>query len=39
LGERYGAATAGSGIMRGTSLPDFAELALACGCDPVADPA
>lgn len=33
LGERHGAATPGSGIMRGTSLaPDFAELALECGC-------
>ncbi|GAB7003901.1 prenyltransferase [Nocardioides sp. AN3] len=33
LGERYGAATPGSGIMRGTSLaPDFPELALECGC-------
>ena len=33
LGERYGAATAGSGIMRGTSLPpDFAEIGLECGC-------
>jgi hypothetical protein len=40
LGERYGGATAGSGIMRGTSLaPDFAELALECGCAPVSDPA
>ncbi|MEP9383527.1 prenyltransferase [Nocardioides sp. KR10-350] len=40
LGERYGAATPGSGIMRGTSLaPPFDELALECGCpsgDPVA---
>jgi hypothetical protein len=33
LGERYGASTPGSGIMRGTSLaPDFPELALVCGC-------
>jgi hypothetical protein len=33
LGERYGAASAGSGIMRGTSLaPDFTEIALECGC-------
>ena len=32
LGERYGAATPGSGIMRGTSLIDPAELALECGC-------
>jgi hypothetical protein len=39
LGERYGAATPGSGIMRGASLaPDFAELGLECGCasEPVA---
>ena len=36
LGERYGAATAGSGIMRGTSLPpDFAEIGLECGCEAV----
>jgi len=33
LGERYGAATAGSSIYRGTSLaPDFPEIALECGC-------
>ncbi len=33
LGETYGHATPGSGIMRGTSLaPAFAELALECGC-------
>jgi len=33
LGERYGAATPGAGIMRGTSLaPHFAEIALECGC-------
>jgi len=33
LGERYGTATPGSGIMRGTSLaPHFPELALECGC-------
>ncbi|WGL50346.1 prenyltransferase [Nocardioides sp. BP30] len=33
LGERYGAATGGSDIMRGTSLaPDFAEIGLECGC-------
>jgi hypothetical protein len=33
LGERYGAATPGSGIMRGGSLaPDFAEIGLECGC-------
>ncbi|WP_121251150.1 prenyltransferase [Nocardioides ferulae] len=33
LGETYGHATPGSGIMRGTSLaPHFAELALECGC-------
>ncbi len=38
LGETHGHATAGSGIMRGTSLaPHFAELALECGC-PSADP-
>lgn len=37
LGERYGAATPGSGIMRGASLaPRFPELALECGC-PSAD--
>jgi len=36
LGERYGAATPGSGIMRGTSLaPPFPELALECGCPDV----
>ncbi|MBZ5733427.1 prenyltransferase [Nocardioides sp. TRM66260-LWL] len=33
LGETFGHATPGSGIMRGTSLaPHFAELALECGC-------
>ncbi|WP_300678876.1 prenyltransferase [Nocardioides sp.] len=33
LGERFGAATPGSAIYRGTSLaPDFPELALECGC-------
>ena len=33
LGERLGAATPGSGIMRGSSLaPHFEELALECGC-------
>ena len=33
LGETYGHATPGSGIMRGTSLaPHFTELALECGC-------
>jgi len=33
LGETYGHATPGSGIMRGTSLaPHFAEIALECGC-------
>ncbi len=33
LGETYGHATPGSGIMRGTSLaPHFAELLLECGC-------
>ncbi|WP_028658682.1 prenyltransferase [Nocardioides insulae] len=33
LGEWYGAATPGSGIMRGTSLArPFSELALECGC-------
>jgi hypothetical protein len=33
LGEVAGHSTAGSGIMRGTSLaPHFAELALECGC-------
>jgi len=33
LGERYGEATPGSGIMRGTSLAGhFEELALECGC-------
>jgi hypothetical protein len=37
LGEVAGHSTAGSGIMRGTSLaPHFAELALECGC-PSAD--
>jgi hypothetical protein len=37
LGERFGAATPGGGIMRGTSLaPDFPELALECGCEPEA---
>jgi hypothetical protein len=37
LGERYGASTPGSGIMRGTSLaPDFPELALECGCSSAA---
>jgi hypothetical protein len=38
LGERHGAATPGSGIMRGTSLPPhFPELGLECGCAPAAD--
>jgi hypothetical protein len=33
LGEVAGHSTAGSGIMRGTSLaPHFTELALECGC-------
>lgn len=33
LGETYGHATPGSGIMRGTSLaPHFDEIALECGC-------
>ena len=33
LGEVAGHSTAGSGIMRGTSLgPHFGELALECGC-------
>ncbi|MCW2766463.1 MAG: hypothetical protein JWO11_2422 [Nocardioides sp.] len=33
LGETHGHGTAGSGIMRGTSLgPHFSELALECGC-------
>jgi hypothetical protein len=33
LGDRFGASTPGSGIMRGNSLaPDFAEIALECGC-------
>jgi hypothetical protein len=37
LGERYGASTPGSGIMRSSSLgPDFPELALECGCTSVA---
>jgi len=37
LGERYGAATPGSGIMRGTSFPaPFTEIGLECGC-PSAD--
>ena len=37
LGEVAGHSTAGSGIMRGTSLaPHFTELALECGC-PSAD--
>lgn len=39
LGQRYGAATAGSGIMRGSSLaPDFAEIGLECGCGSVESP-
>ncbi len=34
LGETYGHSSAGSGIMRGTSLaPHFAEIALECGCE------
>lgn len=34
LGERFGQATPGSGIMRGSSLAaPFAELALECGCE------
>ena len=34
LGEVAGHSTAGSGIMRGTSLaPHFTELALECGCE------
>ncbi|WP_139978513.1 prenyltransferase [Nocardioides litoris] len=34
LGETYGHGTAGSGIMRGTSLaPHFAEIGLECGCE------
>jgi hypothetical protein len=37
LGERYGAATPGSGIMRGTSLSDPSELALECGCSAESD--
>ncbi len=39
LGETFGHATPGSGIMRGTSLaPHFAELLLECGCqDATAD--
>jgi hypothetical protein len=38
LGQRLGAATPGSGIMRGESLaPDFAEIALECGCASGAD--
>jgi hypothetical protein len=37
LGERYGASTPGSGIMRGTSLSDPSELALECGCSPASD--
>ncbi|MBB3044949.1 prenyltransferase [Nocardioides soli] len=36
LGESSGHSTPGSGIMRGTSLAHFAELALECGC-PSAD--
>ena len=33
LGERFGAATPGSGIYRGTSLaPHFEEIGLECGC-------
>jgi hypothetical protein len=32
LGESLGGSTPGSGIMRGTSLPGFAEIALDCGC-------
>jgi len=36
LGERYGAATPGSGIMRGETLAaPFPELMLECGCEPV----
>ena len=36
LGERFGNATPGSGIMRGSSLaPHFTELALECGCESV----
>jgi hypothetical protein len=38
LGEAAGHSTAGSGIMRGTSLgPHFGELALECGCPSSAD--
>jgi hypothetical protein len=32
LGERHGQCTAGSGIMRATSLPEPPEFALECGC-------
>lgn len=32
LGERHGASSAGSGIMRATSLPEPPEFALECGC-------
>jgi hypothetical protein len=32
LGERFGTATPGSGIMRGSTLPEPPELALECGC-------
>lgn len=32
LGQRLGGSTPGSGIMRGSSLPQPAELALECGC-------
>ena len=40
LGERYGAATAGSGIMRGSSLgPGFAEIGLECACASASEPA
>lgn len=37
LGERYGASTPGSGIMRGTSFIEPPELALECGCSPQPD--
>lgn len=37
LGERHGAATPGSGIMRGASLVEPPELALECGCSHRAD--
>jgi len=37
LGQRHGASTPGSGIMRGTSFIEPPELALECGCSPQPD--